>query len=295
MSEIFSWLKRVEREKQRKFGESGASAIVESDQELAAPSVELERRVTDIRPAPPRLAIREEARFALSSADYRIRHVLDPMTIVGEHYRMLRARLAQIQRERGIKTLLVTSSLPVEGKTFTACCLAGVFAQEPEKRVLLIDGDLRKPRAGRDIGVSNAVHSEGLSQVLRGERTIEEVMLGSENMSLFLLPSGTVPDDPAELLSSPNLEKTIHAVSGLFDWIVIDSPPVIGLADASLIAPFVDSVLLVIRSCKTPSKLAKEAIKRIGRDKICGVVLNRGKDAASSRYYYHYYKGQNRS
>jgi protein-tyrosine kinase len=295
MSEIFSWLRRVEKEKHGKLSESGGSTAIEPVPEPVPPVLELEKRITEIKPPSPRFEIREDATFALSSADRRIRHVLDPMTVVGEHYRMLRARLSQMQRERGIKTLLVTSSLPVEGKTFTACCLAGVFAQEPERRVLLIDADLRKPRAGRDIGMSNAVHSEGLSQVLRGERKAEEVILSSENMSLFLLPSGTVPDDPAELLSSPNLKKMIDAMAVRFDWVVIDSPPVIGLADATLIAPFVDNVLLVVNSCRTPGDLAKESIERIGRDRFCGVILNRGKDTHASRYYYHYYKGHDRS
>jgi capsular exopolysaccharide synthesis family protein len=183
----------------------------------------------------------------------------------------------------------VTSSVPAEGKTFTACCLAGVFAQEPGRRVLLIDADLRKPGAGHQLGMNEIGPPEGLSQVLRGTKVAEDILLSSSKMDFFLLPAGPVPEDPAELLSSPSLELTIQRLSQLFDWVVIDSPPVISLADATLLAPLCDAVLLVVRAGKTPSKLIKQSVERIGREKICGLVINRSRKFRSSGYYYRYY------
>ncbi|MBZ5495986.1 MAG: CpsD/CapB family tyrosine-protein kinase [Acidobacteriia bacterium] len=291
MSEIFSWLRRAELEKRKERAESVAepAALHPADQGEAAIAVESEPVLSEL--AQTKIDIRNDARFDLAAADQRIRSVLDPLTAVGEQYRLLRARLSILQKERGMKTLLVTSSVPVEGKTFTACCLAGVFAQEPGRRVLLIDADLRKPKAAQDLGMKSGNNIDGLSQVLRGEKTVNDVLLGSSKMDFFLLPAGPVPDDPAELLSSPNLERAIKTMAAVFDWVVIDSPPALALADATLIAPLCDAALLVVRTDKTPSKLVQEAIKRIGRARICGLVMNRGRHVKSSHYYYyHYYR-----
>jgi capsular exopolysaccharide synthesis family protein len=297
MSEIFSWLKRAELEKRKSMVEAAPKPVpaYSGIHEETATAVEPAPALPDL--APGGIKIRMDAQFDLAAADGRIRSVLDPLTLVGEQYRLLRAKLSLMQKERGIRSLLVTSSVPAEGKTFTACCLAGVFAQEPGKRVLLMDADLRKPRAGRDLGVKDSTHQVGLLEVLRGEKKAEEVLLSSSRMDFFLLPGGSVPDDPAELLSSPNLEHTIRSLTEMFDWVIIDAPPIIGLADTSLIAPLCDAVLLVVHTDKTPAKLAKEAVERIGRAKFCGVVMNRGKHVRASRYYYYNYyhrKGQGR-
>jgi protein-tyrosine kinase len=295
MSEIFSWLKRAELDKRKSDSESAANPVelYYANQEKTVTAVKSESFSRE--DAPAKLEIRSDAKFDLAAADRRIRSVLDPVTLVGEHYRLLRAKLSLLQKERGIKTLLITSSLPFEGKTFTACCLAGVFAQEPGKRVLLIDADLRKPRAGQDLGVNHASRPEGLSNILRGEKSAEDVLLSSSKLDFFLLPGGPVPEDPAELLSSAHLEHTLRDMTEIFDWIVIDSPPVIALADATLIARLCDAVVMVVHTDRTPSKLVKESIERIGRDKICGVILNRGRHVKSSQYYYYHYYRKRRS
>jgi succinoglycan biosynthesis transport protein ExoP len=124
---------------------------------------------------------------------------------------------------------------------------------------------------------------------LRGETAPQDVMLSSNSLNFYLMPAGSVPSDPAELLSSPLLERTITPLKAGFDWIVIDSPPVLALADASLLLPLCDAVLLVVRTDKTPVKLIKEAIARLGREKVCGIVMNRGRSRQSSNYYYYRY------
>ena len=290
MSEIFSWLKKAAIEKDKSYLQPPVRSLHNSE------GRDFETIISDNGMDPSgqnvvrgKIEIPHDARFELAAAERRILSVLDPLTLVGEQYRVLRARLEQLQKQKGTKTLLISSSIPQEGKTFTACCLAGVFAQEPGRRVLLIDADMRKPQVGRSLGVSFDTQTAGLSQVLRGEKSAEQVLLSSATADLYLLPAGPVPRDPAELLSSPSLEMTIKRMAQVFDWVVIDSPPVISLADATLMAPLCDSVLLVVRTGRTPSKLVRESVRRLGKEKICGVVMNRSRPARSSYYYYNYY------
>jgi len=279
MSEIFSYLKKAEVQRRKEISETTVEPVLDVSPQIETPDVKA----------------REDARFDLAAADQRIKSVLDPLTVVGEQYRLLRAKLSLLQRDQGIKSLLVTSSLPDEGKTFTACCLAGVFAQEPGRRVLLIDGDLRKPKAGRSLGMVGSLHSPGLAQVLRGEAVAQDTLLSSGALDFFLLPAGAVPPDPAELLSSPLLEQTIKSMRDYFDWVVIDSPPVLALADATLMAPLCDAILLIVRTDRTATKYIKEAINRLGPEKMCGVVLNRGRHLQTTKYYYRYYHQDLRS
>jgi protein-tyrosine kinase len=228
-------------------------------------------------------------RFDLTSASLQIKSVLDPLTLVGEQFRSLRSKLGLMQKQRGIKTILVTSSIPDEGKTFTASGLAGVFAQEPGKRVVLIDADMRKPKSGWNLGLNGSSGCIGLSELLQGEKDFKDGLVLSTNPAFHFMPSGPLPSNPTELLSSQNFERVLKTASANFDWVIIDSPPVSALSDSSLIAPLCDAVVLVVRAGKTPAKLILNTIAQIGRERICGVVLNRQKQVHSSRYYYQYY------
>jgi protein-tyrosine kinase len=288
MSEIFSWLKRAEVERRK-----GLVDLIEKPGEIYA---EEYAPVSDEEAAPPlpvitpkNIEVITSGGFDLSAAEYRIRSVLDPHTLVGEQYRMLRSKLSLMQKEQGIKLLLVTSSVPGEGKTFTSCSLACILALEPGKRVLLIDCDLRRPRVCGEFGLNGIRPAKGLSQVLRGELRVDEAMLKATEGNLYLLPAGPEPQNPAELLSSPRLERTLNSLSDSFDWIIIDTPPVLAMADASIISPLCDGVLLVINMEKTPTKIIRQSVQRIGQNRILGLILNRGKHIKGSQYYYHYY------
>ena len=236
-----------------------------------------------------RLNLNAERSFSLQAADDRIKTILDPRGIVGEQYRMLRAKLSQMQKEKGIKTVLITSTIPSEGKTLVSCGLATVLAQEPGRRVLLIDADLRKPDVYRNFGLSDEGRFDGFGRVLRGELSLEEAVLVCKEMELYFLPSGPVPHNPAELLSSRHLEYALKSAAKLFDWIVIDSPPILPLADASLLAPCCDIALLVVRANSTPVKLVKNAIAVLGKERFCGVILNRVREIKTSSYYHYYH------
>jgi Mrp family chromosome partitioning ATPase len=105
------------------------------------------------------------------------------------------------------------------------------------------------------------------------------------------MPAGPIPDNPAELLSSPNLAPTLRQLATYFDWIILDSPPVMALADATLLAPYCDATIMVIRNGKTPSKIVRESVSRLGKHRVCGVVLNRCPSAGPAlRYYNRYYQ-----
>jgi protein-tyrosine kinase len=289
MSEIFNFLKKTdaERKKEPHFPEP---VIMEPlavqkntpDEELQASSVTEE-------PALIEAELCGVDRFDLTQASLQIKAALDPLSMVGEQFRLLRSKLGLMQKQRGIKIILITSTVPEEGKTFTASGLVGVFAQEPGKRVLLIDADMRKPRSGWTLGLNGSTANAGLSEVLKGNLQFQNALLTSMNPEFCFLPSGPVPPNPSELLSSPIMERTLKAAAENFDWVVLDSPPVMSLSDSTILSSLCDAVVLVLRADSTPSKLIENSIDRIGRDRICGVVINRQKQIRSSRYYYHYY------
>lgn len=259
----------------------------------------LKMRETEPRESDPggysstaRLAVSPQQSFDLRAADQRLKTILDPLSIIGEQYRMLRSKISLMQKETGLKTLLITSTVPNEGKTLVSCGISAVLAQDPGKRVLLIDADLRKPDVCRELGILKEDRFEGLSQVLRGECTLEEALLCSMDQSLYFMPAGPVPPNPAELLGTRYLELTVKGAAKIFDWVIIDSPPVLPLADASVLASLCDAALLVVRANSTPAKVIRNAIQTLGRDKFCGVVLNRMRNLQYSTYYHYYHHHQ---
>jgi capsular exopolysaccharide synthesis family protein len=281
MSELFKWLSKAEA----KSPGIQQAQVLKGDFGLAAAYVP--DSLPDI--APTEAAVPSWTKFNLDIADPKIKAVLDSQTLPGEQFRFLRTRLAQLQHKQGLKNLLITSSVPGEGKTFISCCLAGILAQESGKRVLLVDADFRRPRTAQSLGIEIANELPGLSQVLQGSHKLEDVFLCSSNDGFFYLPAGPTPGNPSELLASYNLERAIQEISALFDWIIIDSPPVLTIADSMRMATLCDSVLMVVLANKTPSKLIQKAIQMVGKSHICGTVLNRVPIAGSSHYYYHYY------
>lgn len=236
----------------------------------------------------------DSTKFDLLNASNQIRNVMDLQSIIGEQFRLLRTRLNLMQKQNGMKTLLITSTVPQEGKSFTSYGLAGIMAQEPGKRIAVIDADMRKTGSGRDMGLDASRADMGLAQVLQGKCEFQSALLESADPPFWFLPSGDLPSNPSELLSDPSFERLIKSAAESFDWVIVDSPPILALSDATLMAPMCHAVLLVVRANSTPVKLVNETINRIGRERICGVVLNRQKHTHSSRYYYQYYYGKSK-
>lgn len=206
-----------------------------------------------------------------------------------EEYRTLRSRLYHLREKMPLKKLLVTSALPKEGKSFTSANLAQVMVRQHGRRALLIDADLRGPRLHQMLGTPAG---PGLSDYLVGKVDETSVIQRSPMEGLFFIPGGEALADPSELVASSRLKILLQRVEPLFDWIIIDSPPVIPVSDASVLAKVCDGVLIVVRSNSTPADVAKKARMEFPDQMLVGVVLN-GTDreeAEYARYYYESYE-----
>jgi capsular exopolysaccharide synthesis family protein len=202
-----------------------------------------------------------------------------------EEFRTLRTRLYQIREKMPLKRLMVTSALPKEGKSFVAANLAQVLVRQHGRRVLLIDADLRNPGMHRHLG---ATQSPGLADYLLGQCDEFGAMQRGPMENLFFMPAGrSVPSAP-ELLSNGRLKLFLQRVEPLFDWIIMDTSPVIPVSDATLVAGACDGILMVVRSNSTPSDLAKRAREEFPDKLLLGVVLNGAPSEkhAHSKYYY---------
>src|SRR5262249_45574648 len=190
--------------------------------------------------------------------------------------------------QRGFRSLVVTSAIPNDGKTFVACCLAGTLAKEQGKRVLLVDADLRTSNAGQVLSLDTRT-LDGLAEVISGKADVENCLITFDDVNSSFTPAGKAGDNPVELLSSPRLQQLLVELTTLFDWVVVDSPPVLPIADANIVIPACDSTVFVVRADKTPTGLIQEAIKKVGRERISGIVMNCVRDIKSTHYYGHYY------
>ncbi len=200
-----------------------------------------------------------------------------------EEFRTLRARLYKVREKHPLKTLLITSALPAEGKSFVAANLAQVFVRQHERRVLLMDADLRWSRLHLSLGTN--LHP-GLSDYLRGDADLFSIVQRSPQGNLFFIPGGRSAPNPNELLINGRLRELLQQMAPLFDWIIIDSPPAIPVSDAALLAGLADGVLLVVRSAQTPFDLAQK-VRQEFRDKpLLGAVLNCVPPGASYGSYY---------
>jgi len=202
-----------------------------------------------------------------------------------EQFRTLRSRLYQLREKLPLKKLLVSSSLPKEGKSFVAANLAQVMVKQHGRRVLLIDGDLRGSRLHSALGTA---YAPGLSDYLMGDGDEFSIMQRGPMENLFFIAAGRQISSPAELVANGRLKFLLNRVESLFDWIILDSPPAMPVSDASLLANFCDGVLLVVRSNVTPSDVARKVREEFRDKQLVGVVLN-GVDAESSAYSRYYY------
>jgi polysaccharide biosynthesis transport protein len=207
----------------------------------------------------------------------------------GESFRALRTAIISKYPDAGAKTMIVTSAQPLEGKTTTACNIAMALAYGGA-RVLIIDADMRRPGMHRTLRLNN---DRGLSQVLVGQARVRDVIQRTVDPNLLAMTAGQTPPNPSELLSSERMKKLIaNLAHGPFDWIVIDTPPVLAATDAVVIAPLVSGVTFVIGAEMTRRRLAERALETImqGHPHFAAAVLNKV-DFARNKYYYSRYYG----
>lgn len=202
-----------------------------------------------------------------------------------EEFRTLRSRLYQIREKMPLKRLLVTSAMPKEGKSFVAANLAQVLVRQHGRRVLVVDADLRNPGMHRHLGTSA---SPGLSEYLMGDCDEFSCLQRGPMDNLFFLPAGRLVPGASELLANGRLKLFLQRIEPLFDWIVLDSAPVIPVSDSTIVAGFCDGVLMVVRAGITPSPLAKRAREEFPDKLLLGVVLNGTStdNMSQSKYYY---------
>jgi capsular exopolysaccharide synthesis family protein len=200
-----------------------------------------------------------------------------------EEFRSLRSRLYLTRGHQPLRKLLITSALPKEGKTFTSLNLALVMAKQAECRVLLIDADLRLPQLSQQLGAPPA---PGLTEYLKGEVDEFAIIQRGSAESLYFIPSGNAVTNPSELIGNGRLKILLDHLASAFDWVIMDSPPVIPVSDAKLLAGLCDGTLMVARAGKTPYDLAKKACREFRDKGLLGVVLNQA--IVNSHYGYYY-------
>jgi protein-tyrosine kinase len=188
-----------------------------------------------------------------------------------EQFRTLRTRLYQLRSGQALHTLVVTSAVAGEGKTFVTNNLAQAIVHQPDRRALIIDGDLRCARLHLALG---APISPGLTDYLRGDVDEMAILQHGHEGNLCFIPAGKEVTNPSELLSNGRLKKLLDHLAPVFDWVILDSPPCVPVADASILANLCDGVLLVVRAGLTPTPLAQRACQELQGKNVIGVVLN---------------------
>ena len=209
-----------------------------------------------------------------SNVDASIVAYFDPKALITEQYKILRTNILSLNKgNKPLKSFVVTSSIHSEGKTVTSLNLAFCMAQTVRKpKVLLIDADLRKGRMARYLGVQQRT---GLTEVLLGEAQLEDVLFHIDYDNLTFMSCGKVPDNPAELLSSERFKQLLVEVEDKFDYILIDTPPIIPVTDSGIVGAQVDGVLMVIQAGRTQRGIIKRAEELLhqAQSKVIGHVL----------------------
>lgn len=212
--------------------------------------------------------------------------VENPKAVVSEQFRTLRTNINFSNPDKELKTILVTSSSPGEGKSTTSANISSVYAQEG-KKVLLVDGDMRKPTVHHTFGLKN---TKGLSNLLTRQATFEEAIQTTPVDNLFVMTSGPIPPNPAELLASQSMEQLIEELGAMYDLIVFDAPPILSVTDAQILSNRCDGTVLVVKAGEAEKAMVQKAKESLvaSQANILGVVLNNFV-LAKDHYYYQYY------
>lgn len=216
---------------------------------------------------------KKKKRLKLSRKARQLVTVTDVKSIVAEQYRMIRANITFSMPDQELKTILVTSSTPGEGKSTNAANLGVVFAHEG-KKVLIIDADMRKSTLHQTFKTFNNI---GLSNFLAKKITFDEAMQETFIVGLYAITSGPVPPNPAELLSSKAMDALILEAKKTFDIIIIDAPPVLSVSDAQILSNKCDGTLLIVNAGVVEKEVVRKAtaILENSQAKILGVILNK--------------------
>ena len=207
--------------------------------------------------------------------------------LAAEKFRFLATRLRHMQQKRALKRMVITSSVSGEGKSVVAANLACALAAG-KQQVLLVEGDLRRPVLGQQLGLQEL---PGLSQALRTSADVFNSILRLEPSGLHVLLAGDAHMNPMEFVDATKLAALMDRVSNRFDWVIVDSPPVLPLADTSMWMRVTDAVLLVTRPGITSKRQLQRTYEALEQSKLLGTVLNASTETASNHYYHYYSRG----
>lgn len=218
----------------------------------------------------------------------------EPHGLGADRYRYLRLRLREYRKSRKLQTVIITSPLPLDGKSTTTLNLATSLADGGRRTVLCIEADLHHPSLAATLGIEAR---RGLADCIHEDSDPVADIMRVEPLGWYLLPSGLWEGSPTELLQSDGLQHVLDKLTAHFDWIILDTPPILALTDTVLLSTHVDGTLLVARAHKTPRESVEEALRLIGKKKIVGVVLNSADDLerAYGKYYSSYYRDRTKS
>jgi len=191
--------------------------------------------------------------------------------VAAEQYRALRTRILHADNGAPVNVVLVTSPGRGDGKSLTVANLGLTMAQEQQRRICVVDADLRQPRQDQLFGLPAA---PGLADVLACDAALDDALVALEEYQITVLPAGTVSARPAELLGTSAMRRTIEALRSRFDCILIDAPAAVPLADVGILTPLVDSIVMVVRAGMTSKPAIHDAIASIDGGKLLGIVLN---------------------
>jgi protein-tyrosine kinase len=214
---------------------------------------------------------------------------LKPREAPAEEFRTLRTRLNHLQTMQPLHTLVVTSASPAEGKSFTAANLAITQSQIADKRILLADFDFRRPNIDKTFQIDCA---PGITDYLQGKKSLGEILRRLEGTNLWLLTAGDAVPNPLELLNLKECRALIETLRAHFDWVVLDSPPLLFAADANLLSTMADGTVLVVRIGTTTFDSVSRAVQSLCENNILGIVVNgarRGELYSKYTYYHDYY------
>lgn len=221
-------------------------------------------------------AVREESRVVT---------LTESNGLGAEKFRLLRARLRNLREKRPLQNLVITSAVPNEGKTMVAMNLAVSLAKHTSEKILLLEGDLRKPMLGEHLGIKAL---PGIGEWASVEEPISKFIYRFKDLQLWILPAGSAPKNPVNILQSPRFLDLCKQISTGFDWIIIDAPPLLPMADVSFWCRQADGMLLVVREGTCPKSILQKGLETLDNPKVIGVVLNEAHQVESS-YYNHYY------
>jgi capsular exopolysaccharide synthesis family protein len=207
----------------------------------------------------------------LIPAQSRLVCLTDQESLAAEKFRFLGVRLRQLQQNRILRKVLITSSMPQEGKSVATANLACTLARRTQQRTLLLEGDLRQPSLSQMFGLGRM---PGLCEWLQGERDAMTSIYHLEGPGFWILPAGSSPRNPLEILQSGRLPALMDQLTAWFDWIVIDSPPLLPLADTTIWMRLADGILLVTRQGKTEKQQLRRGLEVLESAKLIGTLLN---------------------